>query len=150
MAHPLRSMAVDTLTDISIAVNMFPTMRLIQEIDQTCCPPLVGSVLSEADAERLAQALRVIADPARLRLISLVAASEGGESCVCDLTDRLDLGQPTVSHHLKVLTDAGILRRQKRGRWAYYRIEPEPLELLRGALDPDAGGARHSIELEVT
>jgi len=111
---------------------------------------MVGSVLSETDAERLAQALRVIADPARLRLVSLVAASEGGESCVCDLTDRLNLGQPTVSHHLKVLTDAGILRREKRGRWAYYRVEPEPLELLRGALDPGAGGARQSIELEVT
>jgi len=125
-------------------------MRLIQEIDQTCCTPLVGSVISETEADRLAQALRVIADPARLRLVSLVAASEGGESCVCDLTDRLDLGQPTVSHHLKVLTDAGILRREKRGRWAYYRIEPEPLELLRGALDTGAGGVRQSIELEVT
>jgi ArsR family transcriptional regulator len=125
-------------------------MRLIQEIDQTCCPPLVGSVLSVTEAEQLAQALRVIADPARLRLVSLVAASEGGESCVCDLTDRLDLGQPTVSHHLKVLTDAGILRREKRGRWAYYRIEPVALELLRGALDPGAVGAGQSTELEVT
>ena len=125
-------------------------MRLIQQIDQTCCPPLVGSVLSETEAERLAQALRVIADPARLRLVSLVAASEGGESCVCDLTDELDLGQPTVSHHLKVLTDAGILHREKRGRWAYYRIEPEPLELLRGALDPGAVGARRSSEVGVT
>jgi ArsR family transcriptional regulator len=125
-------------------------MRLIQEIDQTCCPPLVGSVLSEAEADRLAQALRVIADPARLRLVSLVAASEGGESCVCDLTDRLDLGQPTVSHHLKVLTDAGILHREKRGRWAYYRIEPEPLQLLRAALDPRSVGDRRSIELGVT
>src|SRR2546430_15480006 len=122
------------------------TMRLIQEIDQTCCAPLVGSVLSETEADRLAQALRVIADPARLRLVSLVAASEGGESCVCDLTDRLDLGQPTGSHHLKVLTDAGVLRREKRGRWAYYRIEPEPLELLRGALDPGAVGARRAKE----
>jgi ArsR family transcriptional regulator, arsenate/arsenite/antimonite-responsive transcriptional repressor len=125
-------------------------MRLIQEIDQTCCPPLVGSVLSESEAERLAQALRVIADPARLRLVSLVAASDGGESCVCDLTDRLDLGQPTVSHHLRVLTDAGILRRERRGRWAYYRIEPEPLELLRGAIDPGAGAARQSKEPGVT
>src|SRR5256886_11025391 len=102
-------------------------MRLIQEIDQTCCTPLVGSVLSETEADRLAQALRVIADPARLRLVSLVAASEGGESCVCDLTDRLDLGQPTVPHHLRELPDAGILPRQKRGGWADYRIEPEPL-----------------------
>ena len=115
-----------------------------------CCPPLVGSALSEPEAERLAQALRVIADPARLRLVSLVAASEGGESCVCDLTDRLDLGQPTVSHHLKVLTDAGVLRREKRGRWAYYRIEPEPLELLRGAPDPHLSAQGGSTELGVT
>ena len=137
------------MTEISMAVNMW-AMRLIQEIDQACCPPLVGSALSETEAERLAQALRVIAEPARLRLVSLVAASEGGESCVCDLTGRLDLGQPTVSHHLKVLTDAGILHREKRGRWAYYRVEPEPLELLRGALDPRAAGPRRSTELGVT
>ena len=109
---------------------------MIQEIDQSCCPPLIGSPLSETEAERLAEALRVIAEPARLRLVSLISASRDGESCVCDLTDQLDLGQPTVSHHLKVLTDAGILHREKRGRWAYYRIEPEPLQLLRGALDP--------------
>ena len=92
----------------------------------------------------------MLAEPARLRLVSLVAASEGGESCVCDLTDRLDLGQPTVSHHLKVLTDAGILHREKRGRWAYYRMEPGPLELLRGALDPGVVGATRSTELGVT
>lgn len=122
------------------------TMRLIQEIDQTCCPPLVGSPLSETEAERLAEALRVIAEPARLRLVSLISASQEGESCVCDLTDQLDLGQPTVSHHLKVLADAGILHREKRGRWAYYRIEPEPLELLRGALDPRTAGPAGSIE----
>jgi ArsR family transcriptional regulator len=68
---------------------------------------------------------------------------------VCDLTDQLDLGQPTVSHHLKVLTDAGILRREKRGRWAYYRIEPEPLQLLRGALDPRTVGLGPSVQLGV-
>jgi len=142
-------MTVDTLTDISMTVNMFTTMRLIQEIDQTCCPPLVGSPLSETEAERLAEALRVIAEPARLRLVSLISASQGGESCVCDLTDQLDLGQPTVSHHLKVLTDAGILHREKRGRWAYYRIEPEPLQLLRGALDPRRAVPGPSAQLVV-
>ena len=124
-------------------------MRLVQEIDQTCCPPLVGSPLSETEAERLAEALRVIAEPARLRLVSLISASQGGESCVCDLTDQLDLGQPTVSHHLKVLTDAGILHREKRGRWAYYRIEPEPLQLLRGALDPRTAVPGPSAQLGV-
>jgi len=109
-------------------------MKLIQEIDAACCPPVVASPLGDDEADRLARALRVIADPARLRLVSIVASS--GESCVCDLTDELGLSQPTVSHHLRVLTDAGVLRREKRGRWAYYSVDPEPLELLRSALDP--------------
>ena len=123
------------LTETSIPVNM-SLVKLIQEIDEACCPPVVASTLDDDQAARLAQALRVIADPARLRLVSLVASS--GESCVCDLTDVLGLSQPTVSHHLKVLTDAGVLHREKRGRWAYYRVDPEPLELLRSALDPAA------------
>jgi ArsR family transcriptional regulator, arsenate/arsenite/antimonite-responsive transcriptional repressor len=109
-------------------------VKLLQEIDQACCPPVVASPLDDDGADRLAGALRVIADPARLRLVSIVASS--GESCVCDLTDVLGLSQPTVSYHLRVLTDAGVLRREKRGRWAYYSVDPEPLELLRSALDP--------------
>jgi ArsR family transcriptional regulator, arsenate/arsenite/antimonite-responsive transcriptional repressor len=133
--HLLPSIAVDMLTHTSTPVNM-SSVKLIQEIDAACCPPVVASPLDDEGAARLAQALRVIADPARLRLVSIVASS--GESCVCDLTDVLRLSQPTVSHHLKVLTDAGILRREKRGRWAYYRVDPEPLELLRSALDPAA------------
>jgi ArsR family transcriptional regulator, arsenate/arsenite/antimonite-responsive transcriptional repressor len=109
-------------------------VKLIQEIDAACCPPVVASPLGDDEADRLAGALRVIADPARLRLVSIVASSGG--SCVCDLTDMLGLSQPTVSHHLRVLSDAGVLRREKRGRWAYYSVDPEPLELLRSALDP--------------
>jgi ArsR family transcriptional regulator len=118
-----------------MGVNIW-LVKLIQEIDVACCPPVVASPLDDDGATRLSQALRVIADPARLRLVSIVASS--GESCVCDLTAVLGLSQPTVSHHLKVLTDAGVLRREKRGRWAYYRVDPEPLELLRSALDPTA------------
>jgi ArsR family transcriptional regulator len=110
------------------------TMREIAVIDQRCCPPLARAPLSDADAERLASALRIVADPARLRLLSLIAA--GGEGCVCDLTAPLGLSQPTVSHHLKVLTDAGLLVREKRGRWAFFRIQPDGLELLRDALSP--------------
>lgn len=117
-------------------------MRLIQEIDAACCTPVVGVRLDEGEAERLAAALRVVADPTRLRLLSLVAACEGAEACVCDLTDPVGLSQPTVSHHLKVLHDAGILEREKRGRWVYYRLRSEPLELLRRALDPAAIGGR--------
>jgi ArsR family transcriptional regulator len=112
--------------------------RLIQEIDPACCVPVVAAPLDAPSAERLAAALRVVADPTRLRLLSLLAACEGTEACVCDLTDPLELSQPTVSHHLKVLHDAGILAREKRGRWVYYRLETEALDLLRGALDPAA------------
>jgi ArsR family transcriptional regulator len=113
-------------------------MRLIQEIDEACCTPVMGSPLAEDDAERLAAALRVVADPARLRLLSQLAACEGAEACVCDLTSPVGLSQPTVSHHLKVLHEAGILAREKRGRWVYYRLLPAPLEVLRRALDPSA------------
>lgn len=88
----------------------------------------------EGDAERLATALKVLADPARLRLVSLIAAQPAAEACVCDLTEPLGLSQPTVSHHLKLLQDSGILTREQRGRWAYYRLVPEPLRLLSEAL----------------
>jgi ArsR family transcriptional regulator len=90
----------------------------------------------DREAEGLAAALRVVADPTRLRLLSLIAASPIGEGCVCDLTAPPGLSQPTVSHHLKVLNDAGILDRDKRGRWVFYRINPEPLAALRAALTP--------------
>jgi ArsR family transcriptional regulator len=114
-----------------MAVNLF-RMKLIQTIDAECCPRVLDAPLDEASAERLAASLRVVADPARLRLLSLIGAS--GEVCACDLTETLGLSQPTVSHHLKVLTEAGLLDREQRGRWAFFRLQPEPIELLRGAL----------------
>jgi ArsR family transcriptional regulator len=94
----------------------------------TCCAPLVKAPLGQAEADRLAVTLKALADPARLRLLSIVASSQGREACVCDLTDPIGLSQPTVSHHLKVLTEAGFLTRSKRGTWAYYRLVPEALE----------------------
>ncbi|MGZ8580902.1 MAG: ArsR/SmtB family transcription factor [Actinomycetota bacterium] len=109
-------------------------MKLIQTIDAACCPPVLSAPLDEAEADRLAAALRVLAEPARLRLLSIIGAQPDGEACVCDLTAPLGLTQPTVSHHLKVLADAGLVEREQRGRWAYYRVNTEPLELLRGAL----------------
>ena len=87
-----------------------------------CCSPLVSSPLSAETAERIAPLLKAIADPVRLRLLSLVASHDGGEACVCDLNDAFDLSQPTISHHLKVLHDAGLLERSKRGVWVYYRV----------------------------
>jgi ArsR family transcriptional regulator len=84
----------------------------------------------------MAAALRVVADPARLRLLSIIAATEGREACVCNLTEPMELSQPTVSHHLKVLADAGLLEREQRGRWAFFRLVPERLEVVRRALAP--------------
>ncbi len=101
-----------------------------------CCSPLTSAALEEADAVELADALKVLADPARLRLLSLVAASAAGEACACDLVEPLGRSQPTVSHHLSMLVDADFLTREKRGKWAWYRIVPERLELLRAALAP--------------
>ncbi len=108
--------------------------RLIQTIDAECCPQVLAEPLDEDEADRLAAALRVLADPARLRLLSILGAHPNGESCVCELTGPIGLSQPTVSHHLKVLTDAGLVGRERRGRWVYYWVLPEPIELLRGAL----------------
>jgi ArsR family transcriptional regulator, arsenate/arsenite/antimonite-responsive transcriptional repressor len=113
-------------------------MKVIQMIETECCPPLLGPTLDAEEAESLAGALKIVADPARLRLLSLIANRPGGESCVCELTDPLGLSQPTVSHHLKVLHRAGLLDRSKRGTWVYYRLVPERLEALRTALSPTA------------
>jgi ArsR family transcriptional regulator len=95
-----------------------------------CCAPLTRETLSAEQAEDLARSLKALADPARLRLISIVAASEGQEACVCDLIEPVGLGQSTVSHHLRVLTDAGFLTRSKRGTWAYYRLVPGSLDSI--------------------
>lgn len=97
-----------------------------------CCTPLVRETLTAADAEQLAHTLKALADPTRLRLLSIVAATQNGEACVCDLTEPVGLSQPTVSHHLKILTEAGFLTRSKRGTWAYYAIVPGALERLSG------------------
>jgi ArsR family transcriptional regulator len=120
-------------------------MTLTQLIPMTdvaaCCAPLAREPLSEQGANALAGALRALADPARVRLLSLVAATEGGEACVCDLTAPLALQQPTVSHHLKILVDAGFLEREKRGTWAYYRTVPGALASVAGLL-ADVGHAQ--------
>ncbi len=95
-----------------------------------CCTPLLREPLGATEAEGLARILKALADPTRLRLVSMVAAHEGGEACVCDLTAPLGLTQPTISHHLKILVDAGILAREKRGVWAYYSLVPGALDAL--------------------
>ena len=103
-----------------------------------CCSPLQREPLSAQDAQTLARTVKALADPTRLRLVSLVAA-HGGEACVCDLTEPVGLSQPTVSHHLKVLVDAGLMSRDKRGVWAYYALVPGALDALARVLSADAG-----------
>ena len=95
-----------------------------------CCSPLAREPLSQDAAEQIAPLLKALADPVRLRLMSLVASHEGGEACICDLNPAFDLSQPTISHHLKVLHEAGLLEREKRGVWVYYRARTEALANL--------------------
>ena len=98
-----------------------------------CCAPLSQGALSAEQAEQVAPLLKALADPVRLRLMSLVASHPGGEACVCDLANAFDLSQPTISHHLKVLHESGLLDREKRGVWVYYQARGTALARL-GAL----------------
>jgi ArsR family transcriptional regulator len=107
-----------------------------------CCPPVLEGRLTRAGAEQLAEAFKAIADPARLRLLSFIAAQPSGETCVCYLMKPLGLSQPTVSHHLKILFDAGLLDRERRGTWVFYRIVPERLAALRDVLAAPAESLR--------
>jgi ArsR family transcriptional regulator, arsenate/arsenite/antimonite-responsive transcriptional repressor len=107
----------------------------VNPIDE-CCGSVMTGPLDESEAEDLAAAFKVLADPARLRLLSLVAAATTGEACACDLVEPVGRSQPTVSHHLSLLVEAGLLSREKRGRWAWYRVVPARLEALRSLLAP--------------
>jgi ArsR family transcriptional regulator, arsenate/arsenite/antimonite-responsive transcriptional repressor len=100
-----------------------------------CCGPVLEAPLDASQAEELATGFKVLADPVRLRLLSLIAAAPQQEACACDLVTPLGRSQPTVSHHLGVLTEAGLLTREQRGRWAYFRVDPSRLAVLRDALD---------------
>ena len=113
---------------------MITTRTELSLPDVACCAPLTREPLTAETAAVLAQRLKAIADPTRLRLLSMVAAHEGAEACVCDLTEPLGLTQPTVSHHLKVLVDAGLLTRDKRGVWAYFASVPGALDSLAAGL----------------
>ena len=108
-----------------------------------CSSPLTQEPLSSEAAQRIAPLLKALADPARLRLMSMIASHADGEACVCDLTEAFDLSQPTISHHLKVLHEVGLIDRSKRGVWVYYRIRPAALAglgtLLGGPLGSGPG-----------
>jgi len=108
----------------SLSLSLTPVQTV------ACCSPLSREPLSRDAAERIAPLLKALADPVRLRLMSLIASHEGGEACVCDLNDAFDLSQPTISHHLKVLHEAGLLERTKRSVWVFYRASSEALSGL--------------------
>jgi len=102
-----------------------------------CCAPMVRQPLGEDDAKALAGVFKALSDPVRLRLLSLIASYEGGEACVCDLTGPFDVTQPTISHHLKVLREAGLIDSERRGTWVYYLVLPEALDRLGSLLSTD-------------
>jgi ArsR family transcriptional regulator len=142
--HFLSSISIDTLTPRTMPRHIdncqcvwqaesMPTAPLPVLMDglAACCPPTAaGQGLDAGSAERLAAVLKVLAEPTRLRLLSLVAAQADGEECICNLTDLVGVSQPTVSHHMRLLVDAGLLEREQRGKWAYYRLVPGALDTL--------------------
>ena len=112
---------------------ILPMAEVRDDIDE-CCPSILAAPLDESDAAELARGFAALADPARLRLFSLIAAQPEGEVCACALVEPLGRSQPTVSHHLRVLYEAGLVDREKRGTWVWYRPVPGRLEALRAAL----------------
>jgi ArsR family transcriptional regulator, arsenate/arsenite/antimonite-responsive transcriptional repressor len=123
-------MSVYILPSISIFVNMLNMKTNLFD----CCPPLLLKHLQPDEAERLAVMFRVLGEASRLQLLSLIASQSTGAACVCELIEPLGLSQPTVSHHLKVLHDAGFLTKERRGTWIYYRVVPETLQAICGSL----------------
>lgn len=105
-------------------------LPLLSDDLAACCAPPAGQALNAGAAERLASILKVLAEPTRLRLLSLVAAQQDSEECICNLTELVGVSQPTVSHHMKLLVDVGLLEREQRGKWAYYRVIPGALDSL--------------------
>ena len=111
--------------------------RLLPLVEQSCCAPLVSEALTASEAADLAQVLKALGDPVRLRLLSMIGAHEGGEACVCELTDGFDLTPPTISHHLKVLRDAGLIACERRGTWVYYWVLAETMDRLTRMFTPE-------------
>jgi ArsR family transcriptional regulator, arsenate/arsenite/antimonite-responsive transcriptional repressor len=107
-----------------------------------CCAPLACEPLPAAGAEELAALFKAVADPVRLRLLSMIACHPGGESCVCDLTPAFAMTAPSISYHLKILREAGLITSERRGTWVYYRVLPEVMARMSAVLAPPAGSAR--------
>ena len=113
-------------------------LRVVGQDEAACCSPMVREPLGEAAAVDLAKMFKALSDPVRLRLLSLIASYEGGEACVCDLTGPFDVSQPTISHHLKVLREAGLVDSERRGTWVYYWVLPAALARLSSLLQAPA------------
>jgi ArsR family transcriptional regulator, arsenate/arsenite/antimonite-responsive transcriptional repressor len=113
-------------------------------VDPSCCSPMSRAPLDNTPAAGLAPMFKALGDPARLRLMSLIASHPGGEACVCDISDTFDLSQPTISHHLKVLRSAGLLDSERRASWVYYRVIPAALQQLSEILQIEEGAAVQS------
>lgn len=118
---------------MTVTRNVLPVIEAA-----ACCSPLVAEPLSAQVAGGLATGFKALGDPVRLRLLSLIASHAGGEACVCDLTEAFDLTGPTISHHLKVLREAGLIEGERRGTWIYYRLVPRALGALSSLLDSSA------------
>ncbi len=102
----------------------------------SCCSPATGGRVDDDAAEALARMFKALSDPTRVKLLSMIAAADDQEACVCDLTAPVGLSQPTISHHMKVLTEAGLVSREQRGKWAYFSVVPGILDSLAEALSP--------------
>jgi ArsR family transcriptional regulator, arsenate/arsenite/antimonite-responsive transcriptional repressor len=105
-------------------------LQTVATVEAACCSPVTSGILTHPEADQLARTLKALADTTRLRLLSIVAAHDNGEACVCELIDPVGLSQGTVSHHMKILVEAGFLTREQRGKWAYYAVVPEALASL--------------------
>jgi ArsR family transcriptional regulator, arsenate/arsenite/antimonite-responsive transcriptional repressor len=115
------------------------TLELTPVETVACCSPLTSQPITLEQAERIAPLVKALADPVRLRLLSLIASHAGQEACVCDLNDAFELSQPTISHHLKLLHGSGLLEREKRGVWVYYRVNKAALGDLSALLGGGVG-----------
>jgi len=110
-------------------------LPLIEPADlAACCSPVTGGIVSDETATTLARMFKALGDPTRVKLVSMIAAAPEGEACVCDLIEPVGLSQPTVSHHMRLLVEAGLVTREQRGKWAYYRVVPDVLRSLAAAL----------------
>jgi ArsR family transcriptional regulator len=115
-------------------------LPVVPAAEAECCAPLAREPLPEAGAEELAPLFKALADPVRLRLLSLIACHDGGESCVCDLLEAFDMTAPSISYHLKILREAGLISSERRGTWVYYRVNPGVMARMSAVLEPSMSG----------